>query len=191
MSAFSAASAADTIHCQLSPPLPTPTVSPQQGTRLFASFSAHGSVWANWEKEHYWARWTRRRGEKPLCYLTRALKGGWRPKKEDQSHATGAYFHSTRKNRMQSQQTPFWKYIYITHLNENFIWESLYIGFVQSHTKCNVHCICVIKWIRSCGIQLKKITHVLQQKVRKWIYMYVYIYVIHNLEYVILCNNTM
>lgn len=83
MSAFSAASAADTIHCQLSPPLSTPTdTPPQQCTKLFASFSAHGSVWANWEKEPYWARWTRQRGEKPLCYLTGGLKGLWRQKKK-------------------------------------------------------------------------------------------------------------
>lgn len=56
-----------TVSCPLlfPPPLPLP---PQQCTKLLASFSAHGSGWANWEKEPYWARWTRHRGEKPLCY---------------------------------------------------------------------------------------------------------------------------
>lgn len=43
-----------TVSCPL--PFPPPQPPPQQCTKLFASFSAHGSVWANWEKEPYWAR---------------------------------------------------------------------------------------------------------------------------------------
>lgn len=118
MSAFSAASAADTIHCQLPPfPRPPPLVPPNNAP----NYSLHLVLMARRRqmrgKSPIWPDESHLEEVKRHCCLTGG--GGFKPERE-KINTAGAHSCPIRKNHISYLHSQFGSRIYIPNLHPGF-----------------------------------------------------------------------